>query len=350
MARMDLAGHSRGLFGRHGKAYGILFALVACLIAMAALISLRPLGILVNSYGQPGKAVLFIAPACLWILAITMRSLRRGQSRPLKIVRRMAWRDRHWLLRTALLFAVTEPALTSFSILKSSIPRFVPFYADPYLRDADRFILGTDVWRLTHAALGPAATVALDRAYLLYFVALVVILVWLCTTRDIRFQIRGLLTFTAIWLLLGVFLATLCSSVGPVFYREFEHDGSFDPLLHRLAVIDAQYGLAMVRTSNWLREQATSGAFGAGISAMPSLHVGKVWFALVLVKHRLGHHWLTYFTGAFFAVMWVASVHLAWHYAVDGLVSIAAVSLIWHGAGRLVDRLEKASEPAHRTG
>ena len=83
---------------------------------------------------------------------------------------------------------------------------------------------------------------------------------------------------------------------------------------------------------------------------MPSLHVGKVWFALVLVKHRLGHHWLTYFTGAFFAVRWVASVHLAWHYAVDGLVSIAAVSLIWHGAGRLVDRLEKASEPTLRTG
>jgi len=338
---MDLPDPPRNLFGRHAIAYAILFVLILTLVAMASVVTERPFGIIAGSYDSPQKAVLFIVPALLWVLAITFRSMRRGQPRPLAILRRMAWRDRHWLLRTGLLFGLTEPATTSFSILKASIPRFVPFYADPYLRDADRFIFGTDPWRLTHAVLGPIGTVVLDRAYLLYFIVLVIILVWLCTTRDIRFQIRGLLTFAAIWLFLGVFLATLCSSVGPVFYRAFEHEGSFDPLLRQLAAVDRQYGLAMVRTSNWLREQATSGNFGSGISAMPSLHVGKVWFALVLVHHRLGHHWLTYLAGVFFAVMWVASVHLAWHYAVDGLVSIVAVTLIWYGAGRLVDWLER---------
>jgi len=341
---MDQAGPSRGLFGRHGIAYGILFALIAWLFAMAAMISGRPLDILANAYDQPGKAVLFTAPACLWVLTITLRSLRRGLPHPLAIVRRMAWRDRHWLLRTALLFAITEPAVTSFSILKASIPRFVPFYADPYLRDADRFIFGTDAWRLTHAALGPAATLVLDRAYVLYFVVLVVILVWLCTTRDLRFQIRGLLTFISIWMFLGIFLATFCSSVGPVFYRAFHHEGSFDPLLRQLAAIDRQYGLAMIQFSDWLREHATSGNFGTGISAMPSLHVGKVWFVLMLAHHRWGYHWLTYLAGVFFAVMWVASVHLAWHYAVDGLVSIVAVTLIWYGAGRLVEGLERQTK------
>ena len=39
---------------------------------------------------------------------------------------------------------------------------------------------------------------------------------------------------------------------------------------------------------------------------------------------------------AFAAAMLIGSVHLAWHYAVDGLVSIVLVTALWRGFGRLV--------------
>ena len=48
---------------------------------------------------------------------------------------------------------------------------------------------------------------------------------------------------------------------------------------------------------------------GAGISAMPSLHVAMAVF------------WT-----------WIGSFHLGWHYALDGLVSLIGVILIWRFA------------------
>ena len=326
-----------GLFGRHGAAFALLFAMTFGLIAMAAAVTGRPGVIVASAYGNPAKALLFTIPAVFWMLFIAARLLARKVRRPLAILRRMAWRDRYWLIRTALLFALTEPAATAFSILKRSVPQFVPFYADPQFAAADRFLFGADPWRLTHAVIGPLGTVMLDRIYILYFLVLVLTLIWLCTTRDLRFQIRGLLSFVAIWLVLGVVMATMMSSVGPMFYRDFYHEGTFDPLLQRLHAIDAASPLKLFEAADWLRTAEHAGTIGAGIAAMPSLHVGKAWFAVLLVQHRFGRHWLTAASLAFFAAMWIASVHLGWHYAVDGMVSVIMVTAIWVGFGKLVD-------------
>ena len=39
-----------------------------------------------------------------------------------------------------------------------------------------------------------------------------------------------------------------------------------------------------------------------------------------------------------FAVILLGSIHLGYHYAADGLISIVGVSLIWLGVGRWLDR------------
>jgi PAP2 superfamily len=328
-------GFGRGLFGPYRTAYFALLALTATMIAMGMAVADRPEAILLNSYGNPQKTVLFIAPACLWAGAITIRLLRRQAPRPLALLRRLAWAERHWLLRTVLFFALIEPAMTAFSELKEAIPRFVPFYADPWFIAADRALFGTDPWRLTHSLFGPLGTMLLDRLYIVYFVALVVVMVWLCATRDMRFQVRGLLTFVGTWLLLGVVMATATASVGPVYYNHFFGDPAFEPLLARLTAIDQIHHLKVLDISRWLLESGEG--IGAGISAMPSLHVGKAWFAFIVVQHRWGWRWFTWAALAFPLLMLVASVHLAWHYAVDGIASIALVTLLWVLFGKLVD-------------
>jgi hypothetical protein len=40
----------------------------------------------------------------------------------------------------------------------------------------------------------------------------------------------------------------------------------------------------------------------------------------------------------FAAVIFVGSIHLGWHYAVDGYVSALAVAGIWYGVGWLLNR------------
>lgn len=331
--RRRRAGH--GLFGPYRKAFIILLGMILAMIAMGMAVSERPASIFLNSYGNAERTVLFIAPACIWLLLVTLRLMRKRAERPLAFLRRLTWRERYWLVRTALFFALIEPAMAAFSVLKASIPRFVPFYADPWFVAADRAIFGTDPWRLSHGLIGPFGTMVLDRVYIVYFVALVVIMAWLCTTRDIRFQVRGLLTFVATWLLLGVVLATASASVGPVYYRHFFGDPDFDPLMARLSAIDAVHNLKALDISRWLLESGRG--VGAGISAMPSLHVGKAWFAFLVVQHRFGWSWFVWAVLVFALLMFVGSVHLAWHYAVDGIVSIALVTLMWIGFGKLVD-------------
>jgi PAP2 superfamily len=323
------------LFGRYRRSYFILLAMALTMIAMGMAVAERPALILLNSYGSFDRALLFIVPACLWIALITARLMHKRAERPLAFLRKLVWRERAWLLRTVLFFALIEPAMTAFSILKASIPKFVPFYADPWFLAADRALFGGDPWLLTHGLIGPFGTMVIDRIYILYFVALVVVMVWLCTTRDMRFQVRGLLTFVAIWLLLGVVLATASASVGPIFHGQFYHDPTFDPLLARLRTIDAVHHLKALDIAEWLSRSGDG--IGAGISAMPSLHVGKVWFAFILVRHRFGWNWITWATLAFALAMFVGSVHLGWHYAVDGIVSIVLVMLLWIGFGKLVD-------------
>lgn len=325
----------QSMFGPYRLAYFALLAIALTMIAMGMVAADRPEQILLNSYGNNERTVLFLAPACLWTGLITIRLMRRKAARPLAVLRRIAWRERHWLLRTMLFFALIEPAMTAFSKLKSIIPKVVPFYADPWLIAADRAIFGTDPWKLTHGLIGPTGTLVLDRIYIVYFVALVVIMAWLCTTRDMRFQVRGLLTFVATWLLLGVVLATATASVGPIFYGHFYRDQAFDPLLARLRWIDGIHHLKALDIAQWL--PASGDGIGAGISAMPSLHVGKAWFAVIVVHHRFGWSLVTWAMLAFALLMFIASVHLAWHYAVDGIVSIVLVTLLWVLFGKLVE-------------
>jgi hypothetical protein len=70
------------------------------------------------------------------------------------------------------------------------------------------------------------------------------------------------------------------------------------------------------------------------IAAMPSLHVASACaFYLVarISNRRLGWAFFT-----FLVLMLLGSIHLGWHYAIDGYAGIAGTIAIWWGCGRLV--------------
>jgi TRAP-type C4-dicarboxylate transport system permease small subunit len=75
---------------------------------------------------------------------------------------------------------------------------------------------------------------------------------------------------------------------------------------------------------------------GAGISAMPSMHVaGAMLFALLGWRtHRL----LGILLSVNVALILVATVHLAWHYALDGYIAVLGTLAIWWATGAVIGR------------
>lgn len=67
---------------------------------------------------------------------------------------------------------------------------------------------------------------------------------------------------------------------------------------------------------------------------MPSMHVAMAflfWLAMRRISRLHGNVFL-----GFFFVTWIGSVHLAYHYAVDGIVAVIAVWAIWRISGTLL--------------
>jgi hypothetical protein len=80
-----------------------------------------------------------------------------------------------------------------------------------------------------------------------------------------------------------------------------------------------------------------------GISAMPSVHVAvAVLFALL--GWRISS-WLGWIFSLYAGVILIGSVHLGWHYAVDGYLSIAGALAIWAVVGMLRRVHRRAPNP-----
>jgi membrane-associated phospholipid phosphatase len=135
-------------------------------------------------------------------------------------------------------------------------------------------------------------------------------------------------------------MASVGASAGPVYYNHATH--AIDPysdLIRQLDSVTVSHGPLFARTNQlglWdLHSADRWGAF-AGISAMPSLHVGlAVLFALVAGQRS---RWLAGFLWCYAGLIQVGSIVLGWHYAVDGYAGALIACAVWVAAGRLCQR------------
>jgi hypothetical protein len=159
--------------------------------------------------------------------------------------------------------------------------------------------------------------------------------------RDLREQY--LLSFFGCWILLGSAAAVAFSSVGPCFYERFYPADPYAPLMSYLRSVNDIYPIWALSTQDMLWDQhiSRSPGLGSGISAMPSLHLAIATLNALLLS-RLSR--IAGILGWLYVLMiLVGSVHLGWHYAIDGYASIAAVPVIWWAAGCWAAR---STEPA----
>ena len=101
--------------------------------------------------------------------------------------------------------------------------------------------------------------------------------------------------------------------------------------------LSSQLIAVRVQDMLWDGYQGGGGGFGHGISAAPSLHVASTWLVARMLQAH-GRRALAICGWAFFAVILLGSVHLGWHYAVDGYISIAGAWAVWRAVGWWLDR------------
>jgi hypothetical protein len=272
--------------------------------------------------------LLFAVVGCGIFVAFVVRLALAREPSPAARVIEAARSEWPRLLFAILGLHVLAIGLAAFTALKVAIPAVSPFWLDLPLARAEAS-LGVAPWQLSHALLG-WATPAIDLVYWTWFLVVPAVLYSVMLSKPSARKSQALVTYSLIVLVLGICGAYLLASVGPIFY-----DRVFGTQVFSALVADLSPGAPRMMVAQqllWDAYSSHSVTLGNGISAMPSIHVAlAMWVAMVAQGTRFSIPARIYF-----ALIWIGSVHLGWHYFSDGLVAGLGVLALWKAAPFLI--------------
>jgi len=255
-----------------------------------------------------------------------------GRGRRFRIYRRISV--------AAPVFLVFPLFISSFTSIKASIGEINPYDLDHALMVVDQFLHGgVSAWRVIHPLVGyPIVTAAISVVYEAWFPVLAIVVVAVAlSTRNMPLRNQFLVALVLTWAMLGTLLPLLLPAGGPCFYGLLypDREDPYRPLMEYLVAADGRYTIRALdlQQSLWADFEAGELRPGSGISATPSMHVAiATLIALLAWRASL---LLGVAATAFVILTLIATVHLGWHYAVDGYISLLAVPMIWLWAGRI---------------
>jgi PAP2 superfamily len=237
---------------------------------------------------------------------------------------------------------------TLFSLAKRSIPLINDYGWDESFIALDQAIHGRDAWLLLQPLLGyPIVTWIMGLFYHAW-----ILLIYLggfyfiFFESDAQLRARYVLAYMLSWTLIGFVAAAIFASVGPCFAGPILGIDQFADQMAYLRQVDAQYPLMFLDVQDkllaWYRDDAAT--LGAGIAAMPSMHVAQAFLFFLAMRHK--GRWAANLFGAFAVIILVGSVHVGYHYAVDGYLAIVMAAIIWGASGAFMRRMTRAFAPA----
>jgi hypothetical protein len=320
---------------------GSLAWAIAAYAIGALVVSPHDFGDLLLDYGQQAMVLppFILLGACI---AALIRRPRQPLSFLGDVLREHAWR----FVAVMVAFCV---GLTAFTTYKLAIPRFVPFYADPILADLDAALHHGMPYRFAHAILPAWAHYPLGWFYgPVWFFDWFGLMGFVALYPDKSLRTRYYWAMALLVCSIGTVLATLLSSVGPIFYDRIYESTRFADFDRLMAA--SPMGPYLRVEADYLYDTYihVGDAMGSGISAMPSMHVAvatlNAWM-LTSISRRIGVlAWL------YCAIIMFGAVFLGWHYAIGTYVAFAVVSLIWLASGRILRRTEGAADAEDTAG
>jgi hypothetical protein len=230
-----------------------------------------------------------------------------------------------------LLFAQLCVFMGVFSSVKTMLPDLVPFFADEPLANLDKLLHGRDPWQYSAALLPPVLTRALEPLYFGVWGVLLPgsILAVLLIPKLEPVRTQYVWTMLVIWPLLGNVVAGALMSAGPAYYEHVTGSERFADLVDYLE--RHSEGQQWAQAFLWKSYLFGEAGAGSGISAFPSMHVAvATLFVLLAARVHTSCKWVA---ASYCGVIMFGSVHLGWHYAVDGYFSIAGTVLVWKSVG-----------------
>ncbi|QNM83616.1 phosphatase PAP2 family protein [Sphingomonas sabuli] len=290
-------------------------------------------------------ALLGILALCGAAAVLTLVFAIRRDPTPLKTMGKVAgahMRSPTLVAASLIGTACTIVLMGAFGAMKMLLPLYREFDWDGAFARADRMLLGgVAPWEITHGIFATtAATRVLDAIYTLWVPLLFFAVIVAACSSPVK-RARFLLSFGAAWLILGVAGAYGLASAGPCYALSIGADGGadFQPLMDRLRGAGSgasPLNAVMWQSTLWNAHVTENYGFAMGISAMPSMHNAiTMLYALALWNGRPLYR---YGTALYALIILVASVHLGWHYLVDGLVAWAGMAAIWWAAGAYLRR------------
>lgn len=246
-------------------------------------------------------------------LPTVARWMRAGEQRPLARVRAAIRREWRGLLLGAFAMLLAGLNMVAFMWVKPLLGQWVAFSADPLLADLDRLLfLGTDPWLLLDRLNDiPGMAAFYHRGW---FALMILTLLVVIAAPPSRRRSALLASYFVLWSLFGPLVHLALPAAGPVFFDELG-------LGDRFAGLVPPPETAEIADYLWSLHAAGGFGPGAGISAMPSLHIATT-FWLVMALWLLARRW-AWPAAIAGLLIFALSVSLGWHYALDGIAGAA---------------------------
>lgn len=234
-----------------------------------------------------------------------------------------------------LTYILVAMAIFSFGTMKSTMPQVFEFSLDEQLIQLDRALFfGRDPYQIMMLIAGrDLPLVVISFVYQAWLLLVVAFMTWsILRFRDAR-ALRYNFSMVLSFFLSGTLCAYIFSSAGPCFLEKFGND-HYAPLMAHLRDAHERTGMIWSLTGQEMLWQAYVGTGGkiSGISAMPSLH-NVFAFLWVLTTWKWPILRTTFAIN--FCIVFVGSIVLGWHYAVDAFAGVFLAIITWRLAGIL---------------